>query len=199
MSQTHNRLILFTAPSLTHYIHDFDVIPNLQRIFKRTALSVNAGAHCRWVPRRVVDLLMVDGIGERLSFRSLADFECVTAMIFFFTARACYLKQSPNELLSRKTFYARRSFVRIRPKSTLYFQTNMDKNHLYYEQTRARYQKVPMFCILLQVFIILFYLFLFLTNFQKITFLVKNPVVEDGVNWSLFYKTIYLKIEDIFC
>ena len=83
MSQTHNRLILFTAPNLTHYIHDFDVIPNLQRIFKRTALSVKAGARCRWVPRRAVGLLMVDGIGERLSFRSLADFEFVTAMIFF--------------------------------------------------------------------------------------------------------------------
>ena len=60
-------MILFTALNLTHYIHYFDVIPKpLQRIFKRTALSVNAGARCRWVPRRAVDLLMVDGIGERL-------------------------------------------------------------------------------------------------------------------------------------
>ena len=47
-------------------ILDFDVYQSLQRIFKRTTLSVNAGTSCRMVPHRAVDLLLVDGIGERL-------------------------------------------------------------------------------------------------------------------------------------
>ena len=49
-----------------HHIRGFVLYQSLQRIFKRTALSVNAGARCRWVPHQATDLLIGDGIGDRL-------------------------------------------------------------------------------------------------------------------------------------
>ena len=106
---------------------------SLQRIFKRTTLSVDAGARCRWVLHRAVDLLIVDGIGERLhaQLNVLGRLRVRTAINFFHSTRVL---PTYNKLLMR--FLAGDKFMlAIRPlgyvrELSFYIETNVNENHL---------------------------------------------------------------------
>ena len=62
------------------------------------------------------------------------------------------------------------------------------ETHMYYEHTGAKYRNALMFCIFSQFFIVFYQFFLSLTNFQKITFLVKHSVDNTTLSNELWTK-----------